>query len=93
MSRYSTNYNDYLGARRCCDSNLAKGPQGAIGAPGDPGLSTDIPIFMLYDGKVKMYAVSEVDENGKFNVYGENGRFNWKVIGKRADIIVEPLKS
>jgi hypothetical protein len=37
--------------------------------------------------------VSEVDENGKFNVYGENGRFNWQATGKRGDIVVEPLKS
>ena len=39
-----------------------------------------------------MYAVSEVDTDGTFSVYGENGRFNWTAIGKRADINAEPLK-
>jgi hypothetical protein len=50
-------------------------------------------ITAIYDGKVKTYAVSEVDTNGKFNVYGENGTFNWTATGKRGDIEVEPLKT
>ena len=60
-----------------------------------PGWARDftVQVTAIYDGKVKMYAVSEVDENGKFNVYGENGRFNWQATGKRADIVVEPLKT
>jgi hypothetical protein len=60
-----------------------------------PGWAYDftVNVTAIYDGKVKVYAVSEVDENGKFNVYGENGKFNWQAIGKRADIVVEPLKT
>ena len=46
----------------------------------------------VYDGKVKAYNFSEV-ENNSFTVYGENGKFHWLVIGKRHDIVVEPLKS
>lgn len=46
----------------------------------------------VYDGKVKAYNFSEVDNNS-FTVYGENGKFHWLVIGKRHDIVVEPIKS
>jgi hypothetical protein len=46
----------------------------------------------VYDGKVKVYNFSEVDNNS-FTVYGENGKFHWLVIGKRHDIVVEPIKS
>jgi hypothetical protein len=42
---------------------------------------------------VKTFAASDVDRNGKFVVYGENGRFNWIAIGKRSSVNVEPLKS
>jgi hypothetical protein len=35
--------------------------------------------------------VSEV-KNNQFKVYGNNGKFNWIVYGKRNDIVVEPLK-
>ena len=60
-----------------------------------PGWATDISVLVtaIYDGKVKTFAASDVDINGKFIVYGENGRFNWIAIGKRASVNVEPLKS
>jgi hypothetical protein len=60
-----------------------------------PGWATDISVLVtaIYDGKVKTFAASDVDRNGKFVVYGENGRFNWIAIGKRASVNVEPLKS
>ena len=38
------------------------------------------------------YQVSEV-ENGRFTVYGPNGKFYWVVYGERQPIQVEPLKS
>jgi len=59
-----------------------------------PGWGYDftVNVTAIYDGKVKVYAITEVDVNGKFSVYGENGKFNWTAIGKRADINVEPLK-
>ena len=56
------------------------------------GYDFTVNVTAIYDGKIKMYAVSEVNENGKFSVYGENGKFNWTAIGKRGDINVEPLK-
>lgn len=62
-----------------------------------PGWAHDftITVTAIYDGgKVHAYAVSEVDaDDGTFTVYGENGRFNWIAVGKRADIVVEPLKT
>jgi hypothetical protein len=60
-----------------------------------PGWATDISVLVtaIYDGKVKTFAASDVDRNGKFVVYGENGRFNWLAMGKRASVNVEPLKS
>ena len=60
-----------------------------------PGWAYDftVNVTAIYDGKVKFYAVSDVDKNGIFSVYGENGKFNWTAIGKRADINVEPLKT
>jgi hypothetical protein len=43
---------------------------------------------------VKAFSASEVDAvSNSFTVYGENGRFNWLVHGKRADIVVEPSKA
>ena len=59
------------------------------------GWATNISVLVtaIYDGKVKTFAASDVDSNGKFIVYGENGRFNWIAIGKRASVNVEPLKS
>ena len=50
-----------------------------------------VQITAIYDGKVKVYNVSEV-ENNKFTVYGENGRFNWLVHALRGEVVVEPNK-
>ena len=50
-----------------------------------------IIVSPIYDGKLKMYNFTELTNNS-FTVYGENGKFNWLVIGKRHDIIVEPEK-
>lgn len=60
-----------------------------------PGWATHISVLVtaIYDGKVKTFAASDVDRNGKFVVYGENGSFNWLAMGKRASVNVEPLKS
>ena len=60
-----------------------------------PGWATNftVTVTAIYDGKVKMYATSVVDDHGQFTVYGESGRFNWIAVGQRAVINVEPLKS
>ena len=60
-----------------------------------PGWAYDFTITVtgIYDGKLKLYNASEVDENGAFTVYGENGKFNWIAIGKRDDINAEPYKN
>jgi hypothetical protein len=61
-----------------------------------PGWATNFTVTTtaIYDGKVKMYATSIVDDHvGQFTVYGENGRFNWIAVGQRAAINVEPIKS
>jgi hypothetical protein len=60
-----------------------------------PGWAYDftITVTAIYDGKLKLYNASEVDENGAFTVYGENGKFNWIAIGKRGDINAEPYKN
>ena len=50
-----------------------------------------VQVTAVYDGLVKAYAFDEV-ANGSFTVYGVNGTFHWLVIGKRHDIVVEPLK-
>jgi len=50
-------------------------------------------VTAIFDGKVKVYAVSLVNEEGEFTVHGENGQFNWMAIGKRCDLICEPLKN
>lgn len=57
-------------------------------------LATDftVQITGVYDGKIRAYNFSEI-VNNSFTVYGENGKFHWFVIGKRGDIIVEPLKT
>ena len=52
-----------------------------------------VTITGIYDGKLKLYNSSEVDENGSFTVYGENGKFSWIAIGKRGNIVTEPKKS
>ena len=51
-----------------------------------------INVAAVYDGVVRTYNFSEV-ENNQFQVYGENGKFHWSVMGKRCDIVVEPLKA
>ena len=52
-----------------------------------------VQITPIYDGKLKLYNVSLV-ENNRFTVYGENGSFNWIVHGKRGlNIEVEPSKT
>lgn len=61
-----------------------------------PGWASNftVTVTAIYDGKVKMYATSKVDDSlGQFTVYGENGEFNWIAVGQRATIKVEPLKS
>ncbi len=53
-----------------------------------------VQITHIYDGKIKIFSASEVNlENNTFIVYGENGRFNWLVHGKRGNILVEHDKS
>ena len=54
--------------------------------------SWTINVAAVYDGVIKTYNFSEV-ENNQFQVYGENGKFHWSVMGKRNDIVVEPLKT
>ena len=60
-----------------------------------PGWAWEFTTYVtaIYDGKVKVYASSEVESNGTFKVYGENGKFNWMAVGKRSLVIAEPLKS
>jgi hypothetical protein len=50
-----------------------------------------IQITNIYDGKTKVYSVSETVDN-KFTVYGENGKFYWIVHGSRSEIETEPNK-
>lgn len=50
-------------------------------------------VSAIFDGKVKVYSVSLVNEEGEFTVHGENGKFNWMAVGKRCDLDCEPLKS
>jgi hypothetical protein len=58
------------------------------------GDDATIQITHIYDGKVKVFSASEVNlETNTFTVYGENGRFNWLVNGKRGNIRVECDKS
>ena len=53
-----------------------------------------VQVTHIYDGKIKSFSAGEVDlENNAFTVYGENGRFNWLVHGKRGNIRVECDKS
>jgi hypothetical protein len=52
-----------------------------------------VQVAPIYDGKtVNYFNVSEVID-GKFTVYGKNGKFFWTVYGKRFDILVEPSKA
>ena len=59
------------------------------------GWATDFTIYVtpIYDGKIKNYASSNVETNGTFKVYGENGKFNWIAMGKRRSLNAEPLKT
>ena len=58
------------------------------------GDDATVQITHIYDGKVKVFSASEVNlETNTFRVYGENGRFNWLVHGKRGNIRVECDKS
>jgi hypothetical protein len=54
--------------------------------------SWTIHVAAVYDGVIRTYNFSEVDNN-QFTVYGENGTFHWSAMGKRCDIVVEPNKS
>lgn len=56
--------------------------------------ATDFTIQLtpIYNGKINILNVSEIIDN-KFTVYGENGKFYWNVIGKRLEIVTEPLKT
>lgn len=60
-----------------------------------PGWASDFNITVtgIYDGKLKLYNASEVDDTGSFTVYGENGKFSWVAIGKRGDVNPEPYKN
>ena len=59
-----------------------------------PGADFTVQLTHIYDGTVKVFSASEVDPaTNSFRVYGENGRFNWLVHGKRFDIAVEPNKA
>jgi len=60
-----------------------------------PGWASDFTITVtgIYDGKLKLYNASEVDDTGSFTVYGENGKFSWVAIGKRGDVNPEPYKN
>lgn len=54
--------------------------------------SWTIQVAAVYEGVIRTYNFSEV-ENNQFTVFGENGKFHWSAMGKRRDIVVEPLKS
>ena len=54
--------------------------------------SWTIHVAAVYEGVIRTYNFSEVDNNS-FTVFGENGKFHWSAMGKRRDIVVEPLKS
>jgi hypothetical protein len=56
------------------------------------GADFTVQITPIYNGTLNQYAASEV-ENGRFTVYGQNGKFCWLVNGKRSTFNVEPLKS
>jgi hypothetical protein len=59
-----------------------------------PGADFTVQLTHIYDGAVKAFSASEVDPaTNTFRVYGENGRFNWLVHGKRFDIEAEPNKA
>lgn len=65
-----------------------------ISLPEYTKIFTDFSIHVTPIGKdnKNVYSVSEV-QDGKFSVYGNNGKFFWNVFAKRLDIQVEPSKS
>ena len=75
---------------------IVNGTSAEIQLPSYVGaLCTDLTVQIthIYDGAVKVFSASEVDGlTNTFRVYGENGRFNWLVHGKRENVIVEPNK-
>jgi len=55
-------------------------------------LATDFTILVqAVGGAPRTYSVSPIVD-GAFTVYGPPGKFEWRVIGKRADVNVEPLR-
>ena len=54
--------------------------------------SWTIHVAAVYEGVIRIYNFSDV-ENNRFKVFGENGKFHWSAMGKRHDIVVEPLKT
>ena len=54
-------------------------------------LATDFTVLVtpVYNGAIRTLNCSDI-ENNKFTVYGEKGKFNWYVCGKRCSINVEP---
>ena len=55
-------------------------------------LATDFTILVqAIGGAPRTYSVSPIVD-GAFTVYGPPGEFEWRVIGKRADVDVEPLR-
>ena len=96
----------YDGNNEICFREIKKLDWGGTCIVNNESLTIELPSYVsrwatdfivtataIYYLKIKIYAVSRVDENGKFNVYGENGSFNWIAIGKRDSLIAEPLKS
>ena len=49
------------------------------------------PVFNR--SSIRTVNVSDVSEDGTFEIIGDSGRVNWVVYGKRHDIRVEPLRS
>ena len=76
---------------------IVNGTSAKIQLPAYVGaLCTDLTVQIthIYDGALKLFSAGEVDTAvNAFTVYGENGRFNWLVLGKRSDVIVEPNKA
>ena len=56
------------------------------------GYDFTVQVTPIFNGKIVQLATSRVKDNS-FIVFGENCEFFWNVMGKRADINVEPLIS
>ena len=52
-----------------------------------------VQVTPVFTGVLRTLNVSEVTEEGMFEVFGPAGPFHWSVTGRRAAIEVEPLKS